>query len=332
MASLFLSVSIRALVSQHLNLDWYFYSCLVSQNLLQLLRWWQNKDKTVPVPLPKPSSPRELLSICWFLGCAAQAIQNSHKQCIALSRGDGRGGCGMETHLCNKLLSSQTVKWTLIREVGWVTKQQKYTLPQQSPCSKWREPRAKAMQCEPTLWPCSFQSSQPLSQHRICSWGFGTAPLGSSKVSPLPAPGASPFGCCIIPCPCVVACSCALPSHHLSLTEYHTETPLIFPIILPCSPESISTCWTVIVLVVWCSQGKLETKPKGILAGGGSQWSPWSIPMGSAPVAAPRGRRVVSRSLAMLGTLSPPWSIFPNLWYEKISFPSIPSLLSPHHG
>lgn len=54
--------------------------------------------------------------------------------------------------------------------------------------------------------------------------------------------------------------------------------------------------------------------------------------MGSALVAAPGGRRVVARSLAMLGTLSPPWNIYPNLWYEKISFPSIASLLSPHHG
>lgn len=64
MASISLSVSVRALVSQHLNLDWYFYSCLVSQNPLQLLRWWQNKDKTVPVPPPKGSSPREPLNIC----------------------------------------------------------------------------------------------------------------------------------------------------------------------------------------------------------------------------------------------------------------------------
>lgn len=62
-ASISLLVSIRALVSQHLNQDWYFYSCFVSQNLLQLLRWWQNKDKTVPLPPPKPSSPREPFGI-----------------------------------------------------------------------------------------------------------------------------------------------------------------------------------------------------------------------------------------------------------------------------
>lgn len=55
--------SVRALVSQHLNQDWYFYSCFVSQNLLQLLKWWQNKDETVPLPPPKPSSPREPFSI-----------------------------------------------------------------------------------------------------------------------------------------------------------------------------------------------------------------------------------------------------------------------------
>lgn len=55
--------SVRALVSQHLNQDWYFYSCFVSQNSLQLLKWWQNKDKTVPLPPPKPGSPREPFDI-----------------------------------------------------------------------------------------------------------------------------------------------------------------------------------------------------------------------------------------------------------------------------
>lgn len=62
-ASISFLVSMRALFSQHLNQNWYFYSCFVSQNLLRLLRWWQNKDKTVPLPPPKPSSPREPFGI-----------------------------------------------------------------------------------------------------------------------------------------------------------------------------------------------------------------------------------------------------------------------------
>ena len=54
--------------------------------------------------------------------------------------------------------------------------------------------------------------------------------------------------------------------------------------------------------------------------------------MGPGPVAAPGGSGAVAGSPAMLGAVSSPRGIYHNLWYEKISFSSIPSLLSPHHG
>lgn len=107
-ASISLLLSLRALVSQHLNQDWYFYSCFVSQNLLQLLRWWQNKDKTVRLPPPKPSSPREPFGILLiFHRSDFRRVQ----RCPALAPKPGLGGekAGVCCCLCAPLCCSFAV-------------------------------------------------------------------------------------------------------------------------------------------------------------------------------------------------------------------------------
>lgn len=156
------------------------------------------------------------------------------------------GGCRMETHFCNKLLSSRTIKWRLlIRERGTM----KYESPNSKIHVNTAKPPAingrskagtiKMLECEPALWPCSFPSFQPqrpLFHRRICSSCFGIGRHESFDglpkcqlrgISPTPS-DAYHF----------LSSYCSLqPCHHLSsplhisLTEYQTNSNLIFPII-----------------------------------------------------------------------------------------------------
>lgn len=163
----------------------------------------------------------------------------------------------------------------------------KHTLTQQTLCSKWRV-KSQGSANVP-VWanpqPCSSQSPQPLFHHNSCSWCFGelqSATAASSRC----------FSLWMLHHSLSLSCALHLPSPlHLSLTEYPTQSHLIFPIILPCSPsESIRTCWTVLVLAAEReAQGKWETNPEGFWLGkisvisGDSLEHPRGISSGGCP-------------------------------------------------
>lgn len=132
------------------------------------------------------------------------------------------------------------------------------------------------LQCEPTLWQLPVLSAPLPAQDLLLvllPLDAGSFPVPVLWPAAVPSPPTTP----------------APFSDRISHTESpdFPNNPALFSML---EPESIRTCWAVMVLDVWCSQcagtkrgpGKMRNKAKGILAGGdlSDQWrlpgaSPW---------------------------------------------------------